>query len=483
MDTPLAIPTSNLAQQIGQAKQLQASLAAIPAPSLSALNMGAAPAPSIPAPSMPDVVMSKSAQSSPVTPEQNDLNHLNYLKFSPDGISQIHNPVLRGLARTADVIGSVFAPRLDMAIPGTNLHHEMLVNQAQNQVNTDLGMDNKQAVTAQDQAQARHLNDESQILEAPSAPEYDYQQTPDGLMAVQKGTTKALPVTTASGAPVLAPEDLTKVYAHRVSQVINAGGDPSKDPIVGRLSDAITSLQPGQNKPVSGQHVNLAGPTGPIAATYHPDTGKYTDAAGKEIANPVPYEKPVTVNVGQAQGALDRETKQFGAAHQKAVDSANSQLEKIDEANSMLAANNPETQALGIPKVMTALVSGAGSGVRITQAELNAIASARGISGDFQGWMNSISGQGKMTPAQTKQLQAVLADVRNRVLEKQAIASGALDTINGAGDRQSIIAADTKARKQMNDLERYGHYEGQAVHLKNGQTIVIQHVHPDGSFD
>src|SRR6185312_6495662 len=109
-------------------------------------------------------------------------------------------------------------------------------------------------------ATARHLNDESNALENPQP-------------------------------------NLTTAYAHRVNEVIKAGGDPSQDPIVQHLSDAITSLQ----KPVSpkGQeHVSLLGDEGkPIEANFHPDTGKYTDTAGNEIKNPRPVPPPP--NYGQ----------------------------------------------------------------------------------------------------------------------------------------------------------------------------------------
>ncbi len=144
---------------------------------------------------------------------------------------------------------------------------------------------------------------------------------------------------------------------------------------------------------------------------------------------------------------------------------------------------NAEAQALGIPKVLTALVSGQGSGVRITQPELQAIATARGISGDIQGTLNAWAGKGKLTPTQQKQLTGLLDAVKQRITDKQTIHSQALDTINSAGDRNTIVQADEEARKKLGDLERTGHYVGQTVKLKNGQEITIQHLHPDGSFD
>ena len=53
------------------------------------------------------------------------------------GIGQIHNPWLRGLATVGDVIGSGFFPRAAAAIPGTQMHHQGLVNMARAAVNSD----------------------------------------------------------------------------------------------------------------------------------------------------------------------------------------------------------------------------------------------------------------------------------------------------------------------------------------------------------
>lgn len=163
-------------------------------------------------------------------------------------------------------------------------------------------------------------------------------------------------------------------------------------------------------------------------------------------------EKPPVTNVNAGISALDRETKQYGAKHEKSFADANSQLDKINDA-AMMVRGGAMDQALGVPKVMTAIISGAGSGVRITQAELSAIAHARGIIGDIEGTLRSWAGQGKLTPEQQRQLSAVLSDVKARVIQKRQIASDAMDSIYESQDRKSIIAADKAARDQLMRME------------------------------
>jgi hypothetical protein len=53
-------------------------------------------------------------------------------------------------------------------------------------------------------------------------------------------------------------------------------------------------LNPFNKVPPKGMEKgSIVGPNGkPIEANYHSDTGKWTDTSGKEIVNPVPYERP-----------------------------------------------------------------------------------------------------------------------------------------------------------------------------------------------
>ena len=256
-------------------------------------------------------------------------------------------------------------------------------------------------------------------------------------------------------------------YAHAVNQAIKEGRDPATDPIVMHLSDAITGLQK-QTTPPPGTKViqkNVGG---------KPHNDLIDERTGDEIKDlGETGEKPPTVNVNAGEAGLDREATRLAKPYEKGISDANAQLEKIADARTMINGS-AEAQALGVPKVLTALVSGQGSGVRITQPELNAIAKARGLSGDVEGTLRSWSGQGKLTPEQQHQLSGILDDVQQRILAKQAIHSAALDSINGAASRADVIKADREARQKINDLEKGGGSaapQGADVQVKGlGQT-------------
>src|SRR5690242_17648629 len=89
-----------------------------------------------------------------VSPYQKDKAELDRLKSTGSGVDQFaHNhhilgPILKGL----DLIGGIVAPGVSMAIPGTSMHHQALVNQASGRTEKDINDQSKQAQTAETNA-------------------------------------------------------------------------------------------------------------------------------------------------------------------------------------------------------------------------------------------------------------------------------------------------------------------------------------------
>jgi hypothetical protein len=100
--------------------------------------------------------------SSTVQPSSDAVAHkaeLSRLQSSGSGISQIHNPILRTLGTIGDVASSFF-PRAAALVPGTTLHHQMLLRNAGSAVSRDTSEEDaeqkRQLEAAQtDEAQAK----------------------------------------------------------------------------------------------------------------------------------------------------------------------------------------------------------------------------------------------------------------------------------------------------------------------------------------
>lgn len=191
-------------------------------------------------------------------------------------LGKIFGGAAEGGTRLLDLGLSAVAPSLAVNLPGTAYHHAALLNGINRQIGNDTSDDEKQAQTANLQAEVPLKQAQTAELPGKTASE-------EGLQGAQ---------TAEANARVAQGPDLASAYAHAVNQALKNGVDPSQDPIVQHLSDAITSIQK-QPLPKGMEKVDLVGPNGkPIAANYDPAKGTYTDAQGKPIANPQPYEKP-----------------------------------------------------------------------------------------------------------------------------------------------------------------------------------------------
>lgn len=340
----------------------------------------------------------------------------------------------RVASKIGNIAGDVLAPNITALIPGSDLNRVLQHNYNQGQLNSLQEQDQEE----QDNASKRNLEG------AETANAENGKITPlatdQGYVGFNGSTGEVTPLNDQSGQQ-LQPKDKQQpqnVHVLPDGKVISISTDKDGKP----QAQVVYQGDPAVKTEVKQLEVNGK----PHQVLVNSQTGEQIKDLGET------GEKPTTVNVNAGTTALDREVKQFGGAHQKGVDTATAQLEKIEDARNMINGN-AEAQGLGIPKVLTALVGGQGTGVRITQAELQSIAHARGLQGDFEGTLNKWEGKGALSRQQQQQLTQILDDVRQRIIQKQAIHAGALDAINGASTREQIIAADKDARDKITALE------------------------------
>ena len=198
------------------AAQMAAKNAPAPLPTAIALPSAA---PNLGMPALPNVTR---------LPSATDLaqQRVTALQASPSGVDQIKNPFLHGLAKFADIVGGIATPGLAMAIPGTQLHHQVLVQQAQQQLAESQKSDQEQAQTAQTQAGTAHENAETSAL---TAPNYTPLQTDSGTVAFDHKTGKAEPVLGADGTQVGAPDKTPKplsIEERAYDYAIQSGKNP-----------------------------------------------------------------------------------------------------------------------------------------------------------------------------------------------------------------------------------------------------------------
>lgn len=161
---------------------------------------------------------------------------------------------------------------------------------------------------------------------------------------------------------------------------------------------------------------------------------------------------------------LSNATKPIAAQMNKEFSTVNTQLQNIEQARAELQSN-PVGQSLAAIKTLSALAGGQGSGVRITQAELNSIAGGLGIGEGFNNWLSRVSGQGRFDTATSKQINDVLTAVENKAREKQTTLDTALvnleraktvDEAHGIADqyRKSVMGSGSGPVKVSTKAER-----------------------------
>ena len=443
------------------------------------INLPSGPMPAMPSTPAPHVIAPRGTSAG-------DEAELSRKLSTGSGISQIagkiensgllkNHPVLgkilgigaQGLAQIGDIGLRTLAPTLDAAIPGTSLHHIADVQGDQRQVAQDTENESRQAQTQATQAEVPLRQAQAAAAAEPNIAPLP---TDQGYVGFNPKTGETKPITGAGGSQ-LAPYEKPQPIQHAVlpdGSVVAI----SRDLKTGAVSADEVFKGDGKAKPtITKLEINGK----PHNVLVDENTGKTLKDLGET------GEKPPTVNVNAGNAELDRIGGRLGKPYEAGNTAAESQLEKIADARAMINGS-AAAQAVGIPKILTALVSGQGSGVRITQAELNMIAHARGIQGDVEGFINKVSGKGVLAPEQQKQFTQILDDVKARVMAKQQIANETLDKINSASSREEVVQADKQARQKFQQLEKYGHFEGETVTIK-GKPVVINKIHPDGSFE
>lgn len=147
----------------------------------------AAPPPNAgtPAPSAPPAAAPALSQPKPQaqpSQDQQEFTRLTTGDTGKSGIEQIHNPWLRTPLRVLDAVGSAFLPGLTMGLPGTQLHHQLLVSQAARNVQRGQAAEKNSADVAHTGAETKELgsraNEEQARADSLKNPKPDKIATP-----------------------------------------------------------------------------------------------------------------------------------------------------------------------------------------------------------------------------------------------------------------------------------------------------------------
>lgn len=474
---PPALPTGNPMSAPPSTLMGGSSPNSAPGASLGAGASADAGLPSLPAP--------PKAVAAPRGTLMGDQDERQRLISSGSGISQIENPWLKGLATAGNIIGGIAAPGLMRAIPGTEQHHNLLLNQANTQVGQDIG-------NAEKQAQTQELGAQTQQRQA----------------LAQQEQAKAQALLNPQQQKAEKPENLQQEYADAVADAVHRGVDPAQDPKVQQWGDAITSLQKQpaapkeQNKDdkfIAIQSKMAAGqPLTPEETSFAKGYQKFVDVtktAPGVARTSVLLQMPTAISDPNNPGNLIYSTKK-GAIGQGAPGGAQTQVPLSVEksatsgpiANTITSYNTAIGHLRQLGQAADALHNGDIQGINRVANEYG-LQTGQAAPVEFQAVKAAVAGEvgkifkgGAATDNEIKEFDHAISAANS-----PAQLHGVVNTYTHLmGSKKQALMQQVQQGVQGKtafDVPQEGsHQVGDAVKIK-GQSMKITAVHPDGSFD
>lgn len=368
----------------------------------------------------------------------------------------------QGLATIGDVGLRAVAPAVDAAIPGTSLHHVADVHTNQRQIAQDEDNDEKQARTLFSGANTAKTNVETGALPEQNQDKHDLSQAEIGNYN-SEAESRAHPQPKSPlelalrDNPHLTAVDWDKMQQHPISADEAKALNGTWNPLSSKHGLPADQFKEGMSR---ADATALSSSLNNVVGKQQGDTKVII--AGQSAAN-------------AGNKSRDAETEKEYMAAQKDLGAqfakATAQAQALSDARTEIGSG-AIGQALGTIKSLVGLAGGQGSGVRITQAELNSIANARGLSGGFDGFLNSIEGKGKLSDRQVSQLNGLLSGVESKLQEKMGKQDTYLDKLSGAASPQEIRQIQSEYRKDL--LNGGAPKEGDTKKNSHGDDVVFR---------
>lgn len=371
----ISAPGTNEAPPMAAPVNLRSQIAALPntstlaAPSLSSLNLGGgAPAVSAP-PLMPQVTMSRSVASSPNSGDSQivrDQTSLNNLRTTSSGVDQIHNPLLRGVAKIGDTALSIALPGLARKIPGTTERHDFLVGQAQQNLKNDQAQQ-----TAQQQQQDIAAQEQERQAEAARKTAQGDADAPFVISPIQAA---------AAGHPELAGTQATMRDYNKLLESSDKNAT-TKDVATGNNQTKVTTtgMNNDTSKANTGANIaaresisDAANKTRTLVAQMHDATSAANNANTnnhKGLSGDGSYKVPadVTKRAALASNVIEN-ANAVDSLIQQRPDIVGAAGGRYTSVQQMIGSDDPAIAEMGVRMHNIALASNGAHGVRSAQA-------------------------------------------------------------------------------------------------------------------
>jgi len=375
-----------------------------------------------------------------------------------------------GLETAGNVAGNIVAPGVMRNIPGTQLHNEFEEARKARLAGEEAHTGLEQAQASEAQGRTWQVMHPGEAKTAELSAEQRFKQEAAEGMGLKPGTPE---YNAYMGVPQVVgktPEE--RAYDALISQGVSPEEALKQVKTAGNLSGKTPQEQTYASLIASGMSpqdalaaVTKTPPTNEAQEDQRYENIRSAQAQGKpvsadDLAWAKAYEQrkalgpQATVAAQAPTKATERSDKSYqynSTALEKEAAPIEALNQRMSKLNDALAQGNMQADALVAPELLSVMAGGAGTGLRMNEAEISRIVGGRtnweSLKAAAQKWSLDPNSARSITPDQDKQIRALVKTVQDRLTRKMAIIDQS---------RQSLLEADDpkEHRKIVTDAKR-----------------------------
>jgi hypothetical protein len=242
------------------------------------------------------------------------------------------------------------------------------------------------------------------------------------------------------------PENLAQMHAEALQDAIARGVKPSEDPKVLAIEDAIQRVQKEPTAKTPNDFESFY-------TKWLKDNNQADTAANQLKAHKEWEIRPDQPGANDARN--DRSYQYNNNIIEKQRAPIDQRLERLDRAEQAVNQKSAQADALIAPELLSVMVGGQGSGLRMNEAEISRIVGGRSKWADLQAILQKWTpGSGlSVTPEQRQQISALLKVVREKTVAKQHAYVEAQTALSEASSVQEHRKITTDLKKKLSAID------------------------------
>jgi hypothetical protein len=416
-------------------------------------------------------------------------------KQNPWGSEENHPGLLGKIghvaAKIGNIAGDIVAPGIMANIPGTEMNKDIQLGRAEGKEAKVKEAESQQklrsAETDEAEARARKLAAEghADIVEDAAGNAVAWRDKDGNIHSPdEEGTPPAIKSTIENwqGKAGAKPqkENLQQGLAGAVQDYLDKGGDPKgiqSDPTIQGWGDLIKNFTPAKEKDVNTAE-DLKHQI--VVATDKGD-GKEVARLTKELMalNPEAqarlaesYAVLSATNANRETTRQDKSYKENSGILDKVgqpIEALNARMSRMKEG---LAQGTPAADALIGPELLSIMAGGQGTGLRMTDTEINRVVHGKGHWENLQQainqWSLDPSKANTITTEQRKEIRALVLAVDKKLQQKSATLNQAHQDLLGTDEPDKHRKIVTDARAKLSAIDTGAEGGGSGVQVHNG---------------